>query len=518
MSTQSFLFGTFVLLAASIFNRTIGFIYQILMMRLIKPEGVGLFSMIFPVYIMMLVIASMGIPVAVSKLVAGEVARNNLPGAYRIFKISLAVISASSLLLTCSLLAATPLLIEHFFPNPDVYMCFISLVPAVLIVSLCSAFRGFFQGLQRMSPTAITQAAEQMVRVATGLSIAWILLPRGVQFASVGISLGVVCGEVVGFLIMIYIYLSRRPRLQGPAFTLISAETVTSSLGKIFGLGVPVTLTRLISTGLMSLDALIIPRRLLLSGISMGEATAVYGQFVGIAEALLFTPGVVTIALATALIPAVSEAQAQGKINLVNGRIQEAIRITVLVGAPVAAVFLVLPGDLCQVLFGYGSAGEALFIMALSGPFLYLQQTTTGILQGLGRADIPFKNLLKASVVKILGIYYLTSIPGFGIRGTALSLGMTYIIMSLMNYRHLKKVTGLNIDRAVCIYKPVLAAAAAALIMIQIRFLLGPLHLPGLVSLFLNLSGGALTYFFTLYIIGGINSADIRRVRYLLKR
>jgi stage V sporulation protein B len=518
MSAQSFLFGTFVLLAASVFNRTIGFIYQILMMRLIKPEGVGLFSMIFPVYIMMLVMASMGIPVAISKLVAGEVARNNLPGAYRIFKISLAVITVSSLLLTCSLLASAPLLIEHFFPNPDVYLCFISLVPAVLIVSLCSAFRGFFQGLQRMSPTAVTQAAEQMVRVTAGITIAWMLLPRGVQFASVGISLGVVCGELVGFLIMLYIYLTRRPRLQGRPHSSIPAEPASLCLGRIFGLGIPVTLTRLVSTGLMSLDALIIPRRLLLSGISMGEATAVYGQFVGIAEALLFTPGVVTIALATALIPAVSEAQAQGKTSLVNGRVQEAIRIAVLLGAPVAAVFLVLPGDLCHVLFGYRSAGEALFIMALSGPFIYLQQTTTGILQGLGRADIPFKNLLKASVVKVLGIYYLTSIPGFGIRGTALSLGVTYIIMSLMNYRHLKKVTGLNIDRASCIYKPVLAAAAAALIMMQIRSLLGPLHLPGLFSLFLNLSGGALTYFFTLYIIGGVSSEDIRRVRYLLKR
>ncbi len=518
MSTRSLLYGTFVLLAASIFNRTIGFIYQIMMMRLIKPEGVGLFSMIFPVYVMMLVLATMGIPVAVSKLVAEEVARNNLPGAYRIFKISLALIAASSLFLTCSLLAAAPFLIDHFFPNPDVFFCFVSLVPAILIVSLCSAFRGFFQGLQRMTPTAVTQAAEQVVRVAAGLSIAWLLLPRGVQFASVGISLGVVCGELVGFLIIIYIYLTRRPRILSPSPPDSPEAPLFECLGRIFSLGVPVTLTRFISTGLMSIDALIIPRRLLLAGLSLGEATATYGQFVGIAEALLFTPGVVTIALATALIPAVSEAQAQNRVCLVNSRIQEAVRLTVLVGAPVAAVFLVLPVDLCQVLFGYGSAGEALFILAVSGPFLYLQQTTTGILQGLGRADIPFRNLLKASVVKILGIYYLTSIPGFGIKGTAVSLGATYVVMSMLNYRNLKKITSLNIDRATCIYKPVLASAAAALFMAQLKSFLAPLFLPGPVSLFLNLAGGALTYLFTLYLTGGISAEDIRRVKLLIRR
>ncbi|MCL6610046.1 MAG: stage V sporulation protein B [Peptococcaceae bacterium] len=518
MSTQSFVYGTFVLLSASVFNRIIGFIYQIFMMRLIKPEGVGLFSMIFPIYIMMLVIASMGIPVAVSKLVACEVARNNLAGAYRIFRISLAVIAAGSLTLTCTLFAAAPLLARYLFPNPDIYPCFICIIPAIFIVSLCSAFRGFFQGLQRMSPTAVTQAAEQLVRVTAGLTIAWLLLPRGIPFASVGISLGVVCGELAGFLIMIYIFLTRRPRVRPPLPPALPADPVPRTLGRIFSLGVPVTLTRFISTALMSLDALIIPKRLLLSGMSMGEATSVFGQFVGIAEVLLFTPGVVTISLATALIPAVSEAQAQGKTGLVQSRIQEAVRITVLLGALLAAVFLVLPHNLCQVLFGYGSAGDALFIMAVSSPFLYLQQTTTGILQGLGRADIPFKNLLMASVVKILGIYYLTSIPGFGIRGTAVSLGAMYIIMSMMNYRNLKKITGLNINAAVCIYKPAMSAAAAALVMLQVRLLLAPLSPPEPAGLFLNLSAGVLAYLLTLYVIGGINDADIRRVKLFLKR
>lgn len=510
MSAQSLLLGTFILLAASIFNRTVGFIYQILMMRLIKPEGVGLFSMIFPFYIMMLVLASMGIPVAISKLVAEEVARDNLPGAYRVFKISLALIACGSVLLTSAAVASAPLLTRYFFPNPDVYLCFISLIPAVIIVSLCSAFRGFFQGLQRMSPTAVTQAAEQLTRVTAGLCIAWLLLPRGVQFASLGISLGVVCGEVVGFMIMLFIFFTRRPRLRKAPF---QAEPARTTLGRIFSLGVPITLTRLVSTGLMSLDAMIIPRRLLLTGMTMSGATAVYGQFVGIAEALLFTPGVVTIALATALIPAVSDAQAQGKLYLVNSHIQEAIRITVLVGCPVAAVFLVLPRELCQVLFGYGSAGEALFILALSGPFLYLQQATTGMLQGLGRAEVPFRNMLKASVVKVLGIYYLTSIPGFGIRGTALSLGATYIIMSMLNYRDLKKITGLYIDRTTCVLKPVLAAAGAALIMARVK-----VFLPGLWGLFLTLGVGSLGYFLILYIIGGISSSDIRRVRYILRR
>ncbi|MFZ5651559.1 MAG: stage V sporulation protein B [Bacillota bacterium] len=514
MSVQSFIYGTAILVAAGIFNRSVGFIYQILMMRLIEPEGVGLFSMIFPVYIMVLVIASMGIPVAISKLVAGEVAVDNLPGAYRVFKISLSLIIASAFFFTLLLFFGSPLLIKYIFPNPNVYFCFVTLIPGVLIVSACSAFRGFFQGLQRMAPTAVTQAAEQLVRVTAGLCIAWLLLPRGVEYAAVGISLGVVCGELVGFLFMLYIYLTRRPRFQLSPRPL---EDFPPLLGRIYSLGVPVTLTRFVSTALMSLDALLIPRRLQMAGMSLNEATATYGQFVGIAEALFFTPGVVTIALATALIPAVSDAMAQGRPHLVQGRIEEALRITLLLGSPVAAVFFVLPHDLCQVLFGYRAAGDALFVLALSGPFLYLQQTTTGILQGMGRAGIPFKNLLKASVIKITGIYYLTSIPGFGILGTALSMGSTYIIMSLLNYRDLKRLTGLRLSLASCVIKPVISATCAALVMLQMKTFISPAQ-PGLAELFLYLAGGASAYLLVLYIIGGISDADVKKIKLIIKR
>lgn len=514
MSSRSFIYGTAVLLAASIFNRGVGFIYQILMMRLIKPEGVGLFSMIFPIYIMVLVLASLGIPVAIAKLVAEEVAVDNLPGAYRIFKISLFIIAACAFVVTLLLYIGTPFLISHVFPNPKVYLCFVSLIPAVLIVSLCSAFRGFFQGLQRMSPTAVTQAVEQLVRVTAGLSIAWALLPRGIEYASVGISLGVVCGELAGFIIMLFIYITRRPRF---AVFKAPAQPLPQIMGRIFYMGIPVTLTRFVSTALMALDALLIPRRLQSAGMSLSEATSSYGQFVGISEAIFFTPGVVTVALSTALMPAVSDAMALGKIHLVRSRIEDAFRITLIMGLLVAAIFLVLPHELCSTLFGYGAAGGALFILSLSSPFLYLQQTVNGILQGLGRPDIPFKNLLKSSIVKILGIYFLTSLPGFGILGTALAMGSTYVFMCLLNYLELKKITGFKIDPLPYLFKPLAAAGAAALLMLYLKVITASI-LPGMPGLLLKLACGGFSYFLVLYIIGGVNASDIRRVRLIFKR
>ena len=339
MTRQSLLYGAVVLLLASLFNRILGFIYQILMIRLILPEGVGLFNMVYPVYILVLVLATAGIPVAISKLVAEERARNNLRGAYRIFNICFATLILSSTLVTVLCYLGAPLLTEYVFPNPKVYYIFLSLLPGIVIVSLCSAFRGFFQGLQQMTPTALTQSLEQIVRVAFGLYFAYLFLPRGVEYAAIGASLGVVIGEVAGFVSITAIFFRRRPQVS-PGYPELRPETTGRSLYRIMGLAVPVTLTRVVATAFMSVDAVLIPQRLQASGLTLTEATATYGQLVGIAESLLFTPGIITVSLATALIPAVSDAIALNNTHLVRSRCEEAVRATILAGLPRLKAFL----------------------------------------------------------------------------------------------------------------------------------------------------------------------------------
>ncbi len=515
MTRQSFVYGALILVMAGFFNRFIGFIYQILMIRLIEPEGVGLFNMVYPIYIMALVLAGAGIPVAIAKLVAEEVAKNNLSGAYRIFYLALACIACTSLSFTCLIIIGTPFLKAHIFPRPDAYSCFFALIPAIMIVSLCSAYRGFFQGLQQMTPTAVTQIAEQIVRISAGLTIAYLLLPKGVAYAAAGLSLGVVCGELVGFLLILWIYLARRP----PVGTLpkYAPERPGAIALRIFQLAVPVTLTRFISTALLSIDALLIPRRLATSGLSLSEATAVYGQLVGIAEPLLFIPSIITISLATALVPAMSDALAQNNLALVRGRCEEAIRLTMLAGLPAATIFLLLSEEFCTVFFGYREAATALSVLAIGGPFLYLQQTTIGILQGLGRAGRPLKNLVLASLFKITGIYYLTAIPGVSIRGAAFSLVTGYVIMAFLNYRDLKLITNFRPDWHYVLTKPLLASLGMAAVIWQAKENIPALIFPPLFQLGLYLLLGGITYIGLLIITGGLHIHDLNRLKQLFK-
>lgn len=511
MAGQPFVYGALILVIAGFFNRFIGFVYQIFMIRLIEPEGVGLFNMVYPLYIMALVLAGAGIPVAVAKLVAEEVAKNNLRGAYRVFFTALAWITFTSLCLTITIFACSPLLKTYIFPRPDAYLCFYTLSPAIMIVSFCSAFRGFFQGLQQMTPTAVTQVAEQLVRISAGLTIASLLLPKGVAYAAAGLSLGVVLGELTGLFFILWIFFSRRPLpAEAPPFLREKEDGATL---RIFRLAVPVTLTRFISTALLSIDALLIPRRLTSSGLSMGDATAMYGQLVGIAEPLLFIPSIVTIALATALVPAMSDALAQKNLPLVRGRSQEAIRLTMLAGLPAATVLFLLPEELCTLFFGYGEAVPALTVLAAGGPFLYFQQTTIGILQGLGRADRPLKNLVIASLFKITGIYYLTAIPGVDIQGAAFSLASGYVVMALLNYRDLKKITGLRPDWLYVLGKPLFAALGMAAAIWRIKESSLAQALSTAEVLALSLLGGGAAYLGLLIFTGGLHIYDLNRLK-----
>lgn len=507
---QSFVYGAFVLLLAGVFNRTVGFVYQVLLIHFVQPEGVGLFNMIYPVYILALVLATAGIPVAIAKLVAEEVARSSLGVAYRIFKVSLFWLAANSLLVTGLLLISIPYM-SPIFPNPKAIYCFAALVPAIVVVALCSAFRGFFQGLQQMVPTAVTQVVEQTVRVIVGLCAALSLLPVGIEFAATGISLGVVAGELAGFLLMLVIYLQKRPIGSVPKPTPFSEPWPSITL-RIFRLAIPVTLTRFVSTAFLSLDALLIPRRLQAAGMNIKEATGAYGQFAGIAEPLLFTPGIVTVSLATALVPAISDALAKDNLSLVRGRTEEALRLTMMAGLPAAAVLALLPRELCQAVFGYAEAGVALGILAFGGPFLYLQQTTTGILQGLGCPEKPLRNLIIASFCKLAGIYYLTALPCLTVRGAAASFCLGYLVMAFLNYRDLKRLTGLKVDLHYCFGRPLAATVGMAAVIWYARLTLAEAPVISRWELLVLLSCGGFSYLIFLLLVGGLHAHDLRRL------
>ena len=510
MPKRTFVYGATILLAANLVNRVLGFVFQYLIMNNIGGEAYGLFNMVFPVYMLALVLTTAGIPLAIAKMVSEEVSLGRTAQAQAIFRLAFWILFVSGVVVSTSLYFVTPFLAHRIFPDPRVLTIFKICTPAIFIVSISSAFRGYFQGLQNMVPTAISQICEQLVRVVVGYTAAIRLLSAGVEWAAAGLALGMVAGELVGLLVIALQY-----QFVLPKFKSESHEAGYSSrliLGKLWHLAAPVTAGRLLASGLLALDALLIPKCLQLAGYGAREATTLFGQLGGTAFTLLFFPSVVTFALATALVPAISEAASRRQLQVVRARSAEAIRLTILIGIPCLIILFYFALPLTG-FFKSPDIAPILRVLALGGIFLYIQQTTTGILQGLGKMHLPVLHSIIAAIIRIPILVYLTSLPHWGLRGTALAYTVGFIVMAVLNIISISRYTGMPLDLQRFFLQPV----SGGIGMLLIFHLLDPI-IGGHVAWYLiEFSVGFALYMIILFFNGGVTLADLKRLPWLGK-
>jgi len=442
MVKQSFLKGAFILAFASIIVKMLGFFYQIFVIRLIGTEGIGIFNMVYPLYITALVLTTAGLPLAISKYVSEEMSRHDKVSAERLLAMAVAVLILFSTAGAFFLIIFSPSLIRQLYADSRVIPSFLIMVPTLLLVAVSSAIRGFFQGMQDMRPTAFTQLIEQTIRFIFGIALIIFLYPYGLTWAAVGLSIAILLSELGGVLYLGYLFRknSRTKRLL--------ARPSVPVLCCLFSYGIPVTITRIISTIVTATEASLIPRQLIKAGKTLSQATSFYGELTGVAFTLLMVPSTLTFSLATSLLPAISEAQSKNDKTLLNHRTSDALGITLLAGIPSALILFYFGPELAGQLFKARQAGELLQILALGSVFLYLAQTSTGILQGIGCVKTIFLTNLTGGIFRLSGIYCLGSDPANGITGIAFSYVGGFIVLASLNLIFIKIKTGLTFQPA----------------------------------------------------------------------
>ncbi|KUO75571.1 MAG: stage V sporulation protein B [Desulfosporosinus sp. BRH_c37] len=509
MPKRTFVYGATILLGANLLNRVLGLVYQYLIMNYIGSEAYGLFNMVFPIYMLALVLTTAGIPLAIAKMVSEEVSLGRTAQAQAIFRIAFWLLFISGAIVSTGLYFLTPFLTHRIFPDPRVLTIFQICTPAIFIVSISSVFRGYFQGLQNMVPTAISQICEQLIRVAVGYTAAIRLLNAGVEWAAAGLALGMLVGEIVGLLVIAIQYQFVLPKLEKSHESNYSSRLI---LIKLWHLASPVTAGRLLSTGLSALDALLIPLRLQVAGYGAREATTLFGQLGGAAFTLLTFPSVFTFALATSLVPAISEAAARHQLHVVRARSAEAIRLTILIGIPCLIILFYFSRPLTS-FFKSSEIAPILRVLALGGIFSYIQQTTTGILQGLGKVHLPVLHSIIAAVIRIPLLIYLTSLPQWGLRGTALAYTIGFIVMAVLNLMAISRYTGMPIDLQRFLLQPV----SGGIGMLLIFHFLDPIFGGQVVGYLTEFSVGIVLYSMILFFNGGVTLTDLKRLPWLGK-
>ncbi|NLJ71812.1 MAG: polysaccharide biosynthesis protein [Syntrophomonadaceae bacterium] len=441
-STQNFLKGAVILSVAGAISKILGALYRIPLARLIGDEGIGLYQMAYPIYTTILALATAGVPVAISILVARKETQGFTGDSKKIFKISLLVLFIFGLVLTILVMQSAHFLATYVLKNEQAYYPILAVAPAIFFAGLMSVFRGYFQGYQTMMPTAVSQVIEQLFRVTAVLILAYLLFPLGLEFAAAGATFGAVVGGLVG-LIVLTIYYYKFKKTEGiKGRELIYSGTSSVTLAKdMIKLAIPVSFGAVVLPLVQMLDAVIVPSRLMDIGYSTSNATALYGQLSGMAAVLISLPTIFTISIATSLVPAISEALTKKHHQLLNERLNYGFRAGMIISLPSAAGLYVLAYPICDLLYGAPEAGFALEPLAFSCVALAAFQLSSAGLQGIGRPEIAMRHLIVTGILKVFFNYTLTSVPILNIKGAAIGTVIAFTIGSLLNIIMLKKLT-----------------------------------------------------------------------------
>ncbi|PTM54813.1 putative polysaccharide biosynthesis protein [Desmospora activa] len=435
---QSFIKGAAILGLAAFFTKLLGAVYRIPYQNITGNEGMFVYQQVYPLYSTLLILATAGFPIAISKLVSERLAQGDTVGAKRIFRVTATLLSVTGCLFFLLLFLTAPIIATWMGSREMLTLPIRAVSFALLVVPLMSVIRGYFQGHQNMTPTASSQVAEQSVRVATILLLAWWLTSTGagVVYAGAGAVFGAFTGAVAGLVVLLF-YWGRNRRIEKQlaaekpvAAPPKEAESPWSIFKSLMVLSIPISVGALVLPLLSLVDSFTVANLLEQAGFTTAEAIDGKGVY-DRGQPLIQFASFFATALSLSIVPAVAEALIRGDERKVRDRSTLAMRLTLLMGLPAAVGLAVVAGPTNVMLYKDDAGTAALVILAFTALFSTLGMTSSGILQGVGQVRLPARNLLIGVGVK-LGLNLLL-IPLWDIRGAAIATVTGYAVAATLN-------------------------------------------------------------------------------------
>lgn len=446
---QTFLRGTFILTGAAFITRILGFLNSIILARFLGPEGIGLLMMAHPLVPMMITLTSLGLPVAISKLVAEAEAQGDTAKIRRILKVSLSItVSISIVLVLTAFFGAKPIA-SLILADQRAYYAMLALIPIAPLVAVSAVLKGYFRGRQNMKPIAFSDVIENTVQIVLIAALVQLLLPRGIEYAAAGAMLASVMGEGAGLLYLTLTYSAYKRKAAAAQSS--SPESAPAAGGKrkrtlyeLLQIGLPTTGQGFIESIYHGLQPLLVTKSLTVAGIGAAAATKQYGLLVGYAFPLLVFPTFIVHSLSSALVPAISEANAGRNAQLIHQRMDQAIRIAFMIGAPCTFILYMWAEQLTGLIYHAPEAGLLIKILAPVFLLHYLEAPLHAILLGLGKVKTLMWNFIMATLLKAIAIFIFGS--EWGIYGVALGINFGTCLIAFLNFFALSGYIGFYLD------------------------------------------------------------------------
>lgn len=523
---QTLMFGAIVLMISNIAVKLIGAFLRIPLTNIIGVEGMAYYNAAYSIYVTFYTISTAGIPVAVSRMIATANSSGNHKEIKRIFNVAFSLFFVIGVVGT-----AVMMIFSRQFAlsakMPDSYLAMLAIAPTIFFICLSSAYRGYFQGLQNMTPTAVSQVIEAFAKFGIGI-LAAVYFTRNnypmyqvAAFVVLGVTIGVFLGVIYGAVIKAMFTSSAeyKNNLQGCTCDCRTSEAI---LKELIVIAIPITLASSIMGLTNMVDTMLFPSGLQAVGLSEKAATSFYGTYTSMVYPLfnLIPPFIYTFAISA--IPAISSAIVKNDREKASKDIESAFRNCAVISIPSAIGLASLSRRVISFLFedesiSLGSsdvgavelASPALSVISVGILFLGVISITNAVLQACKAERFTIISTSCGIVVKIIGTYFLSRVSGLGLLGAAFSTVLCYFAIMCLNLYFMYTKTGFTIRASKVFLKPLFAGILCGASAIGVSYLVNNSVLDGRIGTLLAIGVAVVVYAAVLIALKGLNRYDV---------
>jgi len=562
MKKHTFIWGAIILTIGGFVAKIIGAFYKIPLTNILGSTGMGLYYLVFPLYNLLLVFSSSGVSVAITRLVAEARAKKNKKNETKYFYAGILISLLLSVIFSIGVFVFAKQL-AFLQGNILSYLSFLAISPAIIVASLVTVIKGYFQGVENMFPSSVSIIFEQIVKLVVGLILSFKLLPYGIEYAVMGSVLAVTISETLTFFLMLFNYVwnkkhndykfyikdantSKLKELK-PKEKIVSKKAVKlkapkefkkimylanenknitfiTALKKTFKMMLPNTLMSLVMPLTTFVDSFLVINLLTKSGYSSLTATSLYGINNGVVSSLIALPVIITSSLATAVVPNLTGLIYLGKREEINTRSSFFIKITWVIVLPIFVFFLIMCNNIISALYNfgtnnvvneYGFACKLLMLSSISIIYNALLSTFISILQAINKPYRVFFILLSGLFIRIILAVVMLQIIRINIFGIILANITFLLYCGILCLNEIRKSMQLNLNIFKSFVIPSIGAIISGCIMYILQLCFNNLNI--WLNLVINGVVCVVVYFSFIYVCKCFDINDKRYLPFLKK-
>ena len=424
---NNFIKSTIILIIGGFITKILGMFIKIVLTRTISTTGIGIYSLILPTFNLFITLCSLGLPVAISKLISEKNKKSK-----QIVLTPIPFILTFNIILIIILLFISPYLSQNLLNNKTTYYPLIAIGFTLPFISISSIIKGYFFGKEQMFPTTISNIIEQLTRLFLTTTIIKKLMKYSLTYAITGVVLINIISEGISILVLL-LFLPNKKNI------LVKDYTYNKKLMKdLLNISLPTTGSRLIGSISYFLEPIILTYALTKSGYTNTFITTQYGIINGYVYPLLLLPSFFTIAISNARLPVVSNSYSKKNYNYTKYKIKQAITISLIIGIPCTLLFMTIPQVFLKLIYNTTEGLEYIKIIAPIFLIYYIQSPLTASMQAMGKAKEAMFGTLIGSIIRTITLFIL-SLCKIGIWGLIISSIINILYITIQHLYHVLK-------------------------------------------------------------------------------